>query len=264
VTTPINDLVNHFAAILSNPDTPTGIHNALHEELLEQFSEARIDLLTPEVLRVAYTLLAAKLNEQDDNPAASPPPASAADAPTANVRCANLIADLLESEETPDVLHTLLEQFCSELSNQVSSGDECSCSPATIRLHMPAQLERAARQRLICPTGGVRLQPIDAEPPQARSPALEGAAADDEWEQPPSELIRDLTEEAINGDAEAFVMVLLAVEQAIKADKLRAATSILFSAQLMAYECSRHADAFMNYRDLKARQFERRIEDRSK
>jgi hypothetical protein len=128
---------------------------------------------------------------------------------------------------------------------------------------MPAQLERATGYRLICPTGGVRLQPVEAEPPLVRS-APERAPSDDEWEEPPDTIIKDLTEEAINGDAEAFVMVLLAVEQAIDAGQLRAAKSILFSAQLMAYECSRHANAFMNYRDLKARQLERRIEDRSK
>jgi len=263
VTTPINDLVNHFAAILSNPHTPTEIYNALVEELTDQFSRARIDFLTPEVLRFAYPLVIAKLKEVDDNPAASPHPASVAGAPTANVRCANLIADLLESEETPDVLHTLLDQFCSELSNQVSSGDECGCSPATIRQHMPAQLERAARQRLICPTGGVMLQPVDAQPPQAR-PAPESVPSNDEWEEPPDTIIKDLAEEAVNGDAEAFVMLAIAVEQAIEAGQLRVAKSILFSAQLMAYECSRHANAFMNYRDLKARHLERRIEDRSK
>jgi hypothetical protein len=265
MTTQSNDLANHFTAILSNPETPTEIYNALVEELTDQFSRARIDFLTPEVLRFAYPLVIAKLKEQGDHPlAASPVSASVDDTPTASVRSASLIADLLESDNTPDIIHTLLDQFCSELSNQLSSGDECGCSPATIRLHMPAQLERAARQRLICPTGGVILQPIDAEPPQARSPVPEGAPSDAEWEAIPDSLIDELAEEAVGGNADAFVMLTIAIDQAINAGQLRAAHHILFSAQKMAYDCSRQVNAFMNYRESTARHLERRIEDRSK
>jgi hypothetical protein len=71
---------------------------------------------------------------------------------------AHQIADLLESEDTPEVLTTLLEQFCTELSNHQAQGYECVCSPATIRRNLPAILERAESAGFTVPPGGVMLE----------------------------------------------------------------------------------------------------------
>jgi len=150
-------LTAHIAAIIENPDTPVGLYNDLHDSIVDLADEHKVNLFHPDLLRVAFPLLLS-LERNKDSGTPSPEVASAAAAPSFT-RCANLIADLLESEDTPEVFHTLLDGFTNDLSNQLGEGDECACSPATIRLHLPAMLERADRQRLICPNGGVMLEP---------------------------------------------------------------------------------------------------------
>jgi hypothetical protein len=58
-------LADHLIGILSNPDTPAEIYNALSEEVLMISDQTRAGVLDPEVLRVAMPLMLARMKEQD-------------------------------------------------------------------------------------------------------------------------------------------------------------------------------------------------------
>ncbi|MDQ3819762.1 MAG: hypothetical protein M3362_19095 [Acidobacteriota bacterium] len=60
--TPAEEIADHISALLSNPATPAGIHNALMDALQDTAGEARVGIQTPEVLRVAMPLIIQRLN----------------------------------------------------------------------------------------------------------------------------------------------------------------------------------------------------------
>jgi hypothetical protein len=155
-------LADHFSAILANKNTPPGVYNVLTDALLEVV-DRHAGILDPAVLRVALPLALERAAQPTDDSTDRSPDWSAqpedAFTTSAYTRAADLIADLLEADDTPEALHTALDNFCGELSNHLSSGDECACSPEMIRKHLPAMLKRADERGLVCPTGGVRFEP---------------------------------------------------------------------------------------------------------
>ena len=76
-------LADHMAAIISNPDTPKAIKDALIDSLNELSFETQITHNTPEVLRVALPLMLERLQRQGgaDTPHREVNPPSDASAP---------------------------------------------------------------------------------------------------------------------------------------------------------------------------------------
>jgi hypothetical protein len=148
------NLAEQITAILSNPETPADLFNSIHESVLNMADETRVQIVSPEILPHALPLMLARLQAQEER---TSEPVSAC------ARAANIVADLLESEDTPEVLRSALIEFCSELSNHVSQGNECACSPETTRKHLPAMLERAKGWRVS--NGGIMFNPSKEDTP---------------------------------------------------------------------------------------------------
>jgi hypothetical protein len=146
-------ITEHIAAIIADPATPVGIYNELTEAVLGLIDHHDTNVFHPDVLRVALPLAL----EREARAMAAIEAQGAApktEAPAKLQRYADTIADLLASEETPEVIRSGLAEFCTELSNHVAEDGECVCSPETTRKHLPSILARAEAQGVRVARGG--------------------------------------------------------------------------------------------------------------
>jgi hypothetical protein len=149
------DITEHVGRILADPDTPVDLHNAISETVLEIADEHRVNIFHPAVMSVALPL-ALELQRATEQADAPTPPKAEDLAPFQ--RYADIIADLLEDDSTPEVLRSTLNEFCTELANQVAEGGECVCSPETTRKHLPSILPRAEARGVRCSSGGIMFE----------------------------------------------------------------------------------------------------------
>jgi hypothetical protein len=141
-----NNVTENVARLVADPDTPAEIYNSLTETVLEMTDRHNINVFHPAVLRVALPLA---LERESGGTRVE------TETPQKYQRHADIIADLLESKETPEVLRSTLIEFCSELSNWTAQNGECVCSVETTRKHLAAIFARAEVRGIRSSPGGV-------------------------------------------------------------------------------------------------------------
>jgi hypothetical protein len=72
-----SELAEHITAILSHPDVPTDLYNAVAESVNDLAGQANLTFHTPEILRVAIPLILDRLNPEQ--PSTEPQERPAAD-----------------------------------------------------------------------------------------------------------------------------------------------------------------------------------------
>jgi hypothetical protein len=141
---PQGDLPSLLSAVLKHPDLPVDLYNEIFTSLADLHTD-KTDLTSPESIARTF--------------GASPrTPRSIAQEREQITRAAVAVADLMEAPDTPAVLRTTLENFCTELAMHVAERGECVCSPETTREHLPMLLARAEVRGIVCANGGVMFE----------------------------------------------------------------------------------------------------------